>query len=256
MNPIKAIFIGAVCAIFVSQPNVAYATQADLDAEVVRYMKIMQGSNFQKQKRALERLSWSGIQSKKVYDAIAQKLVNLKSTDSKQGMEEAAWLAKGLGYSGMEQYRATLKDVAENADKKKVRKYAAQALDSLNTYKAWNPVINAGTQTAPQARLQQHRVANMLAANDPMLVRLGAKRVYHGNKTDAELVAKAAQRLEREYPIVSKGNDAQIDATAWLIKVVAESGDKQYRPLLETIAAKAKVKKVKKYAKKYATYLK
>ena len=87
----------------------------------------------------------------------------------------------------MEQYRSVLQDIAKNADAKKVRKYAEQALDSLSDYSKWNPIIGANVAAAPQGRLQQHRVANMLAANDPMLVRLGAKRVYHGNKNDAEL---------------------------------------------------------------------
>lgn len=242
----------SVC-LLVSQASLA--AQTDIDKEVNRYVSVLNDAGFQQQKPMLKQLGWSGITSPKVYDVIAEKLIAFKGADNKVDVQQASWFAKALGYSGNDKYRATLDEAAANAKSKKVRKYATQALDNLEQYKAWNPVISANLDAAPSGRLKQARIANMLAAEDPLLMRLGAKRVYHGHKTDAKLVAAAAQRLKSEYPQASKGNDAQIDGLAWLIKVLAESGDKSYRPLLVEIADTSEVKKVKKYAKKYAGYL-
>ena len=46
-----------------------------------------------------------------------------------------------------------------------------------------------------------------------------------------------------------------MDAIAWLIKAMAETGNREAKPLLEEIARDAKVGKLRKYAKKYAAYL-
>ncbi len=251
----KKSMIACALAFGLALSGPAMATQADLDKETAKYVRLVQGSNMQQSIRALKKLEWSGVSSNRVYDAIADKLVSLKNTTSKPGQEEAAWLAKGLAYSGMAKYRPVLKDIADNAEKKKVRKYAEQALGILEDYVKWNPVIGANSVSAPSGRLMQHRIANMLNAQEYTLVRLGAKRVYRAHKGDKALVATAAKRLKAEYPIAKKGNDMQIDAVAWLIKVMAESGDTQYQPLLAEIATQAPNKKVKKYAKKYEGYL-
>ncbi len=234
---------------------VGSATQEDLDADINHYVEIFSGSNFQQQRRALESLSWSGLSTPEIFQKIESRLQSLSDAKSKPEVQEASWFAKALGYSGSEQYKETLVSISKEAKSKKVRKYANQSIINLEQYKTWNPIISDGLIQAPSGRLQQARVANMLAASDPWLVRLGAKRVYHGHKNDAPLIAKAAARLESEYPQAKKSNEAQIDAIAWLIKVLAESGEKQYQPLLNEVAKQSKVKKVKKYAKKYAGYL-
>ncbi len=233
----------------------AHASQADVDADIANYITVLKGSDLEQQRQALKTLEWSGISSEKVYDVVAENLLRLKDTKDKQERKTASWYAKALGFSGMEKYRSTLSNVAENAKAKKVDKYAAGALNSLEKYRQWNAVISANDISAPTGRLTEARVEAMLFANDLELVRLGAKRVYWGHKTDAQLIGKAAQRLETEFPKASKDNSVQIDAIAWLIKALAESGNAQYKPLLTRVANEATVKKVKKYAKKYADYL-
>lgn len=232
-----------------------HATQADIDAEVASYIDTFSGSNMQLQRKALETLSWSGIQSEAVYDTIEKNLQALKDTDNKFEKQTVYWYAKALGYSGMEKYRPTLSSLAKSAKSKKVKKYAGIGLTSLDQYKVWNSIISKNDVSAPTGRLLETRVATMLAASDYSLVRLGAKRAYHGHKQDAELAAKAAARLESDFLDVDKKNDDQVDAISWLVKVLAESGDSQYKPLLVKVANEAKVKKLKKYAKKYAEYL-
>lgn len=263
MNPKSALLCrlfnglkyGLLLCVIAFYSGASSATQEDLDSDIAHYQKIFGGSNFQKQRRALESLSWSGVSSPKVYDLIESKLKTLKNADSKAKVQEASWFSKALAYSGSDKYKNTLTDLASEAKSKKVRKYAEQSLTNLEQYKSWNSIISSNLAMAPTGRLQQTRVTNMLNASDLWLVRLGAKRVYHGHKSDQELISIAAKRLTSEYPLAKKSNDAQIDAIAWLIKALAESGEKQYQPLLKKIAKESKVKKVKKYAKKYADYL-
>ena len=241
------------CTLLVSHASVA--TQADIDKEVAKYSKIFKGANFAQQRSAMAPLSYSGLSSPAIFDHIESKLKALKNAESKLDQEEASWFAKTLGLSGNDAYRATLSDIAENAKSKKVRKYAVQGLDRLDNYKKWNPIISANLVNAPAGRLSQARVLNMLDANDYLLMRIGAKRVYYKHNADKALVAKVAKRLESEYTRVEKKNKPQVDAVAWLIKAIAESGDRSYRSLLTKVADGASTKKIKKYAKKYADYL-
>jgi len=245
------LFIGSLIAC-----SAGLAGQAEIDKETARYAKVFAGDNFEKQKSVLDQLKWSGVSTPAVYDAVADKLVKLKNAKGKAEKDQASWFAKALGYSGNEKYRATLQDIATNAEAKKVSKYANEGLINLDQYKKWNPVISANVADAAPGRLKQARVANMLRADDYWLMRLGAKRLYRGHKTDAKLVAIAAERLKSEYPKLDKDNAGQIDGLAWLIKAVAESGDRTYYPLMVEVGENASVKKVKKYGKKYAGYLK
>ena len=243
-----------VASVFLFSAQVG-ATQADLDAELDGYVATFESNNFQQQRRVMDKLIWAGITSPRLYDVIERKLYDLKGASDKAGKEQAAWYAKTLALSGNDKYRSSLNDIAENADAKKIRKHAVLSLERLGKYQRWNPVISAGLENAPSGMLEETRVKNMLATDDYELLRIGAKRVYHGHKTDQELVAMARKRLEQEWVSADNSNNDQIDAIAWLIKVMAESGLKDNKPLLDQIAAESDSKKVRKYAKKYAAYL-
>ncbi len=233
----------------------ALAGQSDLDKETSRYVRVLSGDDFIAQKEFLKRLSWAGVSSPEVYDLIADKLVSLKNVEDKAGKDQAAWFAKALGYSGNEKYRAVLQDMADNASAKKLRKYGAEGLANLDKYRSLNPIISANEKIAPEGRLMQHRITNMMNSNDYWLVKLGAKRAHKAFLGDKKLTAVAAKRLKAEYKNASKDNGEQIDSIAWMIKVVGDSGDTSYRPLLNAITSGASNKKVKKYAKKYAANL-
>lgn len=251
-NPLPAII--ATVLLFMSAG--VNAAQADIDAELAEYSRIFSSDNFQQQRRAIDKLFWAGYNSTAFYDAIAEQLDGIKGNIDKDSKERATWYAKALALSGSENYRALLEGVASEAAAKKVRKYATQALERLTIHQGWNPIITQNLLDSPAGRLEEARVKNMLFADDPALLRIGAKRVYHGHKRDAELIAFAKQRLALEYRVVVEGNDEQIDAIAWLIKVMAESGDRTNLALLEEIGANSDVKKVRKYALKYTEYLK
>jgi hypothetical protein len=143
-----------------------------------------------------------------------------------------------------------LKDVVSTSKNKKAREQAEVALQRIDVYKAWNPVISAGLEDAPTGRLEETRVKNMMNAEDFLLVRIGAKRLFNAHLQDQELVNVAKQRLATEWRLVDEDNDPQLDSVAWLIKAIGAAGDKSVVPLLKEIENGSNIKKVKKYAKK------
>lgn len=231
--------------------NISVASEQSLKSELDSYIAIFSGNNFAEQRKAIEPLGWSGYSTPKLYDLIAEKLQTLKSAESKIDKERASWYAKALALSGNEKYRPLLEDVADNAAAKKLRKHAKIALDRLPTYIAWNPIIRNGLSTTKMP-LEEKRIRNMLAAEDLALFRLGTKRVYHANSGNVELVNLAKSRLMRDYNSVEDKDG--IDAMAWAIKLLAQSGDASHVAALDEIVGNAKQKKIKKYAKKYRGY--
>jgi hypothetical protein len=231
--------------------GVSHASEQALQTELNGYIKTFSGNNFAEQRKAIEPLGWSGYSTPKLFDLIADKLSALQNADSKLDKERASWFAKALALSGNKKYQSLLQDTAENAAAKKLRKHAKIALERLSTYSAWNPVISAGLATS-RLPLEEKRIRNMLAAKDLSLFRLGAKRVYHANSGNKDLVALVKKRLMQDYQ--SANSKESIDAMAWAIKVLAQSGDSAHIPELDEIIANAKEKKIKKYAKKYRSY--
>jgi hypothetical protein len=226
------------------------ASQADIDAELNSYIAAFKSNNDGAERPVLEKLVWAGYSSEALYDVIADKLQSVKAADDGDSKRYAKWYTRALAMSGNDKYRPVLEDVASTSENKKIREYAQRSINTLATYERWNPVISAGLEAAPDGRLEETRVMNMMNAKDSELFRIGAKRLYNGHSGDQVLVDEGKRILAREWRLIDINDDPHFDAVAWLMKGVALSGDTSVIPLLEEIQREAKIKKVQKYAKK------
>lgn len=247
-NFLRPLFLIALLIFSVSP---AWASQADLDAEISSYVEAFQGPSFEAKRKIMERMEWSGHTSTKLFDSIEVALNDSLAQSGKDAKKQSMWYIKTLALSGEPKYRTVLSDLAENADSKKVAKRAKAELVRWEKYQRWNSVIAAGLDKAPAGRLEQTRVENMLNASDPELLRIGAKRLFREFLSDGALVSIGTQRLEKEAQNIDSNDGHQIDAIAWLIKSVGDSGGEPGKRLLSQIAENTKIKKVRKYAKKY-----
>jgi hypothetical protein len=228
----------------------ALASQADIDAELNSYIATFSGNDEGAERLVLEKLVWAGYSSEALFDVIAKKLRSVKAAKDGDSKRYAKWYTRALSMSGNDKYLEVLEDVASTSENKKIREYAQRSISTLATYKNWNTVISSGLETAPDGRLEETRVMNMMNAEDSELFRLGAKRLYHGHSGDQVLVNEAKKVLAREWRLIDINDDPHFDAVAWLMKGIALSGDASAIPLLEEIKKEAKIKKVQKYAKK------
>ena len=227
-----------------------YAAESDIRTELESYIDAFNKGSFAEQRKLISTLEWSGISDPKLYDIIAEKLSSRAKQNNREAKEEASWYAKALALSGNEKYRPQLEALASDGASRKLRKHAATALERLDKFVVWNPIISANVMQAPMGQLKEARVKNMLAADNAHVLKLGAKRVHHAHASNKELLQLANQRLLKGYQ--DAGDDSKlIDAMAWLIRALAQSGDDHYKPTLEQIAETANNKKLKKYAKKH-----
>ncbi len=225
------------------------ATQSDLDAELKELIASVDGS-VAVQKNALKSLTWKGRSDVQFFDLIEDALLtSYLDVSGGEELDLAAWQAKALSFSGNAKYNKTLSDVAANAPSSKLKRHAANAVSDLPDFEAWNPVISKGLVDAPQGKLDQQRVINMLQSDLPALMTIGAKRVYHRHYLNKNVTDQANDVLLSNYVSASK---VQIDGLSWICKALARTGIEEYKVTLQTVATESENRKLARYAKKYA----
>lgn len=229
------------------------SVQAAEPATPQEYVAVFQSGLPIEQEKAAQSLEWAGISSPQLFDLVEAKVLEVlpKATD-KVNINYAAHLTKALAFSGNEKYRPTIEKVIKDAPTKKLKKYATIALEQLPTYASWNPLI------APQAWPEfehpslNQRLANMLNSGNVELVRMGAKRIHYTHNYQPELLALLNSNIETNYQ--QQLDALGIDSTAWACRALAGSRVPDYKPTIAKVAAGAKQKKLRGYAKKYLNY--
>lgn len=217
-------------------------------AQEQQYLAIFQGDNHAQQIQAIETLIISGPQDVAVYDAIAASLKqSLTSATDKKAIDYSSWLAKGLGYSGNEKYRATLTQIAEGDYHKKLRKYANEGISNISQYAIWNPILHTQTHVDLSPRLNAY--SNALTSDDLILIRIAAKRIMYEREYSEVILTQLSEQLAQ--PRLLDDSRLAIDTYAWLAKALASSGNDKFKAVIEDMANNADNKKLRSYAKKY-----
>lgn len=241
-GPSVKIFNAILLALF--STSIAHA--ASLEDDVNRYAQTFSGTQ-SVTAEVVESLEWMGIADPRVFDLIERRAIEAAEAgryDRKTRNEVVLYL-RALGFSGQSKYAATLQNFAPDLT---YGRRAKNALEDMPYYQKWNPLISNRASFDAQYSDEVNRVLNMLHANDFLLKRLGAQRVYAENK-DAILLSTLEAEIRASYMNMTNENDnGPIDAVAWMVKALGSAKQEQSRPLLQEVAVKAPNKKIRKYA--------
>ena len=214
------------------------------------YQQIFQGDNQYKQQLALESLMLSGLNDPSLFDMVEAKLnASLPLATKKHPIEYSSWLAKGLGYSGNEKYRASLQAIVNGDYHRKLQKYAQEGLNNIDQFAIWNPILNDQSQYDAMQPQQLNVLANALASNDLELKRMAAKHIAAKRVYAEFILEKLASQLTSLDLL--KQDKLSIDTYAWIAKALASSGNEKFKPVIAHLAETAPEKKLRKYAAKY-----
>ena len=226
--------------------TVSYAN-SQLNKETENYIAAFKSGSFMQMNDALGDMKWKGITDKRIFNAMLKQFNQRKNNLDKAGIKQTAYLARGLAMSGSDRYKKILESELEVTSDKRLKKYYSRAISEFENYALLNPIISKNISKAKDIHVQ--RVKNMLSAEQPNIIVIGAKRVYHIHYANKELVSLAAKRL---LDISATADDRQsIDAGAWLCKALSKSGMTQHREVLSKVADTAGNKRLRKYAAKY-----
>jgi len=234
------IFITLLTACFLSGSVHA----ASLDDDVQRYAQVFaDGKSVQTE--LVESLAWMGISDPRLFDLIERRVRDEaeQSRYDRSKKNEIAYLIRALGFSGQTKYAPVLEQFLSDPV---YARYAKNALEDMQNYRKWNPVISNRASFNPKYSDDVNRILNMLRAEDFLLKRIGAKRVYFSNK-DAVLLDTLANEIRASYTRDDADSEV-IDAIAWMVKALGAAKQAQYAPLLQEVVAQAKNRKIIKYA--------
>lgn len=229
----------------------AFAAE-DRSEDIQKYIAIFSTSTDRVELiRAAEKLAIEGLSDPQLFDVVEKKLLgSYKSAKERSDIELAAWLAKGLSFSGQEKYRATLQQVAKGTRTMGVVRHAEASMDRLSQYAKWNPIINDQSQPLAGKSGEINRLANMIRSNDKELQEVAARYIIVQSIRDTDLLTIVQQTVT---PDLSKSwsSKEDIDGVAFMLKALALSGKPQFVATVQEAANNAFTYKVKTYAKGY-----
>ena len=245
---------GALIDATLAMTAVTAGPQLALAAEIERYAAIFGGSDFDRKRKAIPSLAWSGISDGRVYQPIADELMQDYRTPDSDRAKQLGALAGALAYSGDAAFLPYLEAVASGATVPALQQAGQRALDSLPRYTAWNPVILAGIDQPGAGSLDAMRTRNMLQADIPVLVTAAAERVYADFPGDPQQLTSAHQSLSR-HRHAADTDPEWVEALDTLMKVPANSGNQHYYPSLAHIAQTTTNPDLARRARRYARAL-
>lgn len=229
----------------------AVAQAASSQKELVdRYVKLFSTEPAHIQQDAAQDLAWLGLSDPRLFDIIEKHMLERYMDVDKVGANYASWMAKGLGYSGNDKYRASLEKVATEAGHKNTRKHATTALELLAQHKRWNPIIAGNGQPVSGLSIEHTGYLNMLKSGDRELQRIAAKRVYHERIRNSQIMSVLFEETQKGVANPGDGKE-DVDAVAHMLKALAATSDPAYKPLVEDAAANSPDKNLRKWAARY-----
>ncbi|TCS36247.1 hypothetical protein EDC30_10764 [Paucimonas lemoignei] len=220
------------------------ATAATLDEDVARYIQIF-NSDTHAHQEAVESLAWMGLSDTRLFDVIERRVKDEadRFRNNKDEKNRVARYIRALGFSGQSKYEPTIRQYLAD---RTYERYAKTALEDMDDYRKWNPIISNRASFDPRYSDDVNRVMNMLKSDDPLLKRVAAKRIYFAHQDDV-LLELLAKDLKAAYP---KADTTYSDATSWMVKALGNAKNPKYRPLIQEIAGNSRDSKVASYAKK------
>lgn len=240
---------GLVLALLLN--STAYAFSSD-EERIDHYLNILNSGHSASQETMLSRLKWSGLSDPRLFDEIERRLLQHYQGPDMSLMGLMAHHVRALGYSGNKKYRSTITKVYEDGAHGRLRKHAKKALRDLNLYSNWNRLVQNSSLDTSGKSVEVGTYLKMLHADDVYVNRLAARAMFDEKLTDKDLIDAAAKKLRGMY--MQEGLKAQEqDTAAWLCKAIAISKDAEHETLLREVGQDSPYKKIRKYARKYAT---
>ena len=223
---------------------VTSALAATAEEDITSYEQIFSGAP-SLHSDASDTLVWKGLSDTRIFDVVEKRLLAdaTAARSDKHEKNRVARYIRNLGFSGQSKYIPTLQKFAADDV---YERYAKTALLDLPDYQRWNPIISNRATFDPKLSDDTNRVMNMLRADDFMLKRIGAKRVYHKHQ-EPEVLDLLANQLKANY---AKADQHNVDAVAWMVKALGQPLLAKYKPVIEDVAANARDEKVTKHANK------
>ena len=219
------------------------------------YIHAFKSETLPKQIRMAYSLEWSGLSSGEIFDLVKRNIDVYINVPLDQELEEYVMsLIRALGYSGNTSYKEFLKNISLTATNRHFRNYAKAALRDLDKHMLWNNMILPKQWPEFPYISREELELNMINSGVPELQLHAAMNNYEKRGASDEFLSALKQGVEMKY--LNDLNKHEVEAVAWMCKVMAFSENQKFIKFVEVVANTAPNKKLKSYTSGYLEKLK
>jgi len=219
------------------------------------YLVELASDNKKARINAYKNITRAWLMSESLFDNIEEILLKSYNKDEPKKVKELRWVAKALASSGLEKYRPTLIMVGEEAFSDVLKKSMKSYLLFFDKRQISNEIVHNIKTMTPKETWRVNQLANMINSDNAQLRSQAIKDIYRNYKSNEYLLNFISHQLSNEGGVARYRYLNNTDNYAWFCRILGESGNVEFKPLLERMANEALSEKVRKYAKKFARKL-
>jgi hypothetical protein len=239
-----------------------FAVARQVSAEEANYLQKLGSPDYHTRIGALKSLEHSPVDSQEVYDFIKTKLLNGYTLN--RGMhhtDEMSWICMALATTGDEQYLPVLKQVAESAPQKKLRRHCKE---SITLHKEFTQKLIG--EPIPGYSKSMSRNIRMLQSGKSSWMRTSALNIENSGEGTEQVFDMVRDTLLAEVARIG-GDDSllsdakrfkrmyEIDSLGYLCHCLGTSEKAKYKADLEKVIASTIHANLKSHARKAITAL-
>ncbi|EKE68948.1 hypothetical protein B3C1_16224 [Gallaecimonas xiamenensis 3-C-1] len=195
------------------------------------------------------------LNSDALYGLVQKQVLDNYQSSDPDALEEATWALKALALSGLEQYRPTVQLVADKGASESLQKYGQRYLLQMDYHITLAKKIHNVSTMDPSLDWRGNQLSNMLRSGDDDQRMYAIKDIARNYGKNPYLLAQLSQILDNEARINRFRFQKQDNFYAWICRILGNSENKSFQPLLEDMAVHSVYKKTRKYAAAFAEKL-
>lgn len=234
--------------------NLAHAMDGvfDRSAEIDQYIAQLDRSTSNQQLITVSRAIYiSGIGEERLAKAISDRLLRdlPKLTSFDDSDQYGAWMVKALASTGDPIAKTTITQVQRTTTVSRIKEACKDQIEKIDWQHRKNEIMTSRRNYNQGDDMRVAQLLNLLQSDDYSLKQDAAYRMSWDKTLDARLMAEIATQLEA---FANKGatsdDKAELSAMSHYAKMLGYSNNKQYVPLLQSLATTKTPNVVRKHA--------
>jgi hypothetical protein len=220
----------------------------EITSDVDSMLSTLISGSHDEQMQICRDLEIAGLSDRRLFDQVEKNLLASYQSNTRNDAEYAAWLTKCLAFSGVESYRKTIEEVAQNGGHRGIKRHGVESQETLSEHGRWNPQIVGQPDDAGQS-LAANRIIKAFRVNDIALQMAAAKWAFERNISDESALDVIESTVK---PLIKRIQTKEnVQATAYMLKALARTGNPRYRATIEEVTQSGSEPKLRKYAASY-----
>jgi|GEM_PF-1391858 len=219
------------------------------------YISRLKAADLKSRPKIYKEIYYDWINSEKLFEFIKNDISNryLTAKDSVE-IKEIREAMNCLAGSGIAKYSEFFDEIKTKSTDSAIRDEADDSQKILLRRLMQSKTVHITKDSNPQESWKINQYVRILKLPDNRSTELALKEIYNKHRNNKYLLSVLANILETN-AFKNDGIDYSAGTLAWVCRILGESGDKQYLPLLQRVSSEGNSEYIQKYGKKFSVVL-